>query len=67
MEEDEKGVEKLVWSPECPVAGHSGEVHSVDFSPDGQHVVTASHDKLAKIWDTKTGAEVSSFVGLRGV
>jgi len=52
------------WNPECPVLGHSRKVLSVDFSPNGQHLVTGSNDKLVKIWDTATGAQVSSFVRL---
>ena len=51
-------------NPECPMAGHSREVFSVAFSPDGKHFVSGSCDNLAKIWDTETGAEVmSSLVG----
>jgi len=65
MEEDEKGVEKLVWNPDCPVAGHSGFVTSVAFSPDGKGFVGGSQDHLVMIWDTESGGEVSSFVGLR--
>jgi len=57
----------LVRNPECPVAGHTGEVNSVDLSPDGTHFVSASQDNLDTIWNTETGAEVSSFVGLRRV
>ena len=49
------------------LTGHSGPVLSVDFSPNGQHFVTGSYDNLVKIWNTATGAEVSSFVGWRGV
>ena len=64
MEEDEKGVEEIVWSPECPASGHTGRICSVAFSPDGNHFVSGSIDKLAKIWDTKTGAEVRIIVGL---
>ena len=67
MEEDEDEYEELVWNPECPAAGHSRRLHSVDFSPDGKHVVSGSEDKLVKIWNTETGAEVSSFVGLHRV
>ena len=49
-------------NPECPKTGHWGPVRSVDCSPDGECVVSGSDDKLVKIWDAKTGAEVSSFV-----
>ena len=63
-EEDEEGVEKLVWNPDCPVAGHSDTVFSVAFSPDGKDFVSGSQDGLVMIWDTETGGEVSSFVGL---
>ncbi len=31
--------------------GHTGHVVSASFSPDGSRVVTASHDKTAKVWD----------------
>jgi len=56
----------LVRDPEC-VAGHSGPVFSVAFSPNGKRVVSGSKDNLVKIWDTETGTKVSSFVGLRRV
>jgi len=47
------------------LVGHSSLVLSVDFSPDGKHFVSGSQDKLVKIWETKTGAQVMSrFVGL---
>jgi WD40 repeat protein len=38
--------------------GHSSFVSSVAISPDGKHVVSGSWDKLVKIWNAKTGAEV---------
>ena len=47
------------------LVGHSRMVLSVAFSPNGDRVVSGSIDKLVKIWDTETGAEVSSFVGVR--
>ena len=62
MEEDEDGDEDLVWNPGCPVAGHTDEVDSVAFSPDGNRVASGSFDSLVKIWNIETGAEVSSFV-----
>jgi WD40 repeat protein len=61
MKEDEE----IVWNPECPVAGHTGEVRSVDFSPDGKHFVSGSVDKLIKIWNTEAGTEVIIFARLR--
>ena len=42
------------------LTGHTGRVWSVAFSPDGKKFVSGSHDKLVKIWDTETGAKVSS-------
>ena len=46
------------------LTGHTDMVCSVAFSRDGKLIVSGSGDKLVKIWDTATGAEVSSFVGV---
>ena len=40
------------------LAGHTGSVGSVAFSPDGTRVISAADDKLVKIWNTATGVEV---------
>ena len=48
----------------CTLAGHSGIVLAVAFSPNGTRVC-GSGDRLVKIWDAATGAEVRSFVGER--
>ena len=42
------------------LTGHTEIVFSVAFSRDGNRVVSGSGDTLVKIWDTETGAEVSS-------
>ena len=65
MEEYEDTGEEFVCHPECPVAGHSSLVFSVDFSPDGKQIVSGSADNLVMICNAETGAEVSSFVGVR--
>jgi WD40 repeat protein/serine/threonine protein kinase len=38
--------------------GHAGDIHSVDFSPDGARLVTASTDGTVRQWDARTGQEV---------
>ena len=46
------------------LTGHLAHVNSVSFSRDGKRVASGSYDKLVMIWDTETGAQVSSFVRL---
>ena len=55
--------ERVHWQVRT-LTGHSDTVFSVAFSPDGTRVVSGSADKLVKIWDAATGAEVSSFAGV---
>jgi WD40 repeat protein len=38
----------------------SGSVLSIKFSPDGRHLLTASADSTAKIWDLATGNPIHS-------
>jgi hypothetical protein len=42
------------------LAGHSSPVTSLAVSPDGKRFFSGSEDSLVKIWDSKTGAEVST-------
>jgi len=43
--------------------GHEGAITSIDFSPDGERLLTASEDKTARIWDLKTGREILRLSG----
>jgi WD40 repeat protein len=43
--------------------GHTKNVTSAFFSPDGTKVVTASEDKTAKIWEVSTGRLLANLVG----
>jgi WD40 repeat protein/DNA-binding SARP family transcriptional activator len=48
------------------LAGHTGDVWSVDFSPDGKRLATASADETAKVWDANTGQELLTLRGHAG-
>jgi WD40 repeat protein/DNA-binding SARP family transcriptional activator len=45
------------------LAGHTAEVWSVVYSPDGGRLATASQDKTAKVWDSRTGRELLTLTG----
>jgi len=49
---------------ETALAGHRGAVWSASFSGDGTHVVTASDDGTARVWDLR--GDRPSFVALEG-
>ena len=51
-------------APEIVVQmGHSNSVFSVAFSPDGNTIVSGSHEGTLKLWDVKSGREIRSFSG----
>jgi eukaryotic-like serine/threonine-protein kinase len=41
------------------LSGHDDQVISAAYSPDGTRIVTASFDKTARIWDTRTGVQLA--------
>lgn len=48
---------------ELTLRGHSGDIWSAVFSPDGTRIATASSDGTARIWDAASGAELHSVIG----
>jgi hypothetical protein len=40
-------------------AGHTDAIHCVAFSPDRSRIVTLSRDCTARVWDARTGRELS--------
>jgi WD40 repeat protein/tRNA A-37 threonylcarbamoyl transferase component Bud32 len=46
--------------------GHELSVRSVAFAPNGQWVLSGSHDKTVRLWDLKSGKELRRFVGHTG-
>ena len=47
------------------LSGHSGQVFSAAYSPDGTRIVTASLDNTARIWDASTGIQLAVMSGKR--
>lgn len=43
--------------------GHSGSVHVIAFSPDGNKPASASDDRTVKVWDAGTGAAIQTLQG----
>jgi WD40 repeat protein len=37
-----------------------GDVHTAAFSPDACRVMTAGHDRTARVWDAATGRELAT-------
>ncbi|MEI8165813.1 MAG: AAA family ATPase, partial [Chloroflexales bacterium] len=44
------GLDAIPWRP-IALNGHTAQVYSAVFSPDGQRILTASGDKTARLWD----------------
>jgi len=58
-----EGMVARIWdardgSPLVRLDGHSDWLTSAAFSPDGDRVVTSSHDFSARIWDSHSGVEL---------
>ena len=43
----------LGYEQERTLAGHSYEVYSVAYYPDGKHIVSGSDDNTVMMWDVQ--------------
>jgi WD40 repeat protein len=53
----------ITGSQVAVLSGHTDEVGSLTFSPDGTSLVSGSNDETIKLWDIQTGGVVKTFHG----
>jgi WD40 repeat protein len=68
LETDQELTQKII-DPNQPkkgiprLTGHTGEVFSVAFSPDGSQILSAARDYTTRLWDVKSGRQVHCLQG----
>ena len=56
-------LDAITGSQTANFLGHTNEVNSLTFSPDGELLVSGSDDTTVKLWDVQTGGEIKTFYG----
>ncbi len=60
------GAPESILEPLQELNGHTGTINTVNFSPDGQSILTASDDGTARLWHVNAGEALvghTNFVG----
>lgn len=65
-----QGKEIQLWNlpkgkPLALLAGHSGWVSAISFSPDSKTIASASLDQTLRLWNSDTGKLLSTFIAKR--
>lgn len=60
----------IYWADQSPslyraLAGHSGDISQVTFTPDGAMVISASYDDSVRVWAVATGEQIARLSGHR--
>ncbi len=61
-----------LWDPESSkllrtLEGHTDEILSIAFSPDGKRIASASADRSVKVWNAETGDELLQLEDPHGI
>ena len=55
-----------IWPPDSqignPLSGHTDDVTSVAFSPDGKTLASGSNDRTARLWDVATRRQIGDLL-----
>ncbi|KAG1807285.1 uncharacterized protein BJ212DRAFT_756760 [Suillus subaureus] len=49
---------KRILTPSMTLEGHEKLIQSISYFPDGQRMISGSHDKTTRQWDMKAGKEI---------